>query len=110
MEDPSGGEALASVSVWDSEEDAVEYSSALMEYFQEITGAEEWVEQESMDSGVAHRATVDGVLVDVRSEAATVRLAVANDLEAIDAIVAAIVEVMGEDEVATSTTATSTAP
>ena len=110
LEDPSGGEALASVSVWDSEEDAVEYSSALMEYFQEITGAEEWVEQESMDGEVAHRATIDGVVVDVRSEEAAVRLAVANDLEAIDAIVAATAELMGEDEAATSTAATSTAP
>ena len=59
MEDPAGDEALASVSVWDTVEDASEYSSALMEYFQVLTGAEEWMEQESMHGEIAHRIAIE---------------------------------------------------
>ena len=115
LEDPAGDEALASVSVWDSVEDAAEYSSALMEYFQRLTGAEEWIEQESIYGEVAHRIVVEGVAaVDVRSEEDTVWLAVGDDLDSVGAVVAAILEEgvveVGQDEMATSTTATSTAP
>ena len=115
MEDPSGKEALASVSVWDSEEDAAEYSSALMGYFQGMTGAGEWMEQESIHGEDAHRIVVEGVaVVDVRSKEDTVWLTVGNDPDSVDAIVGiTLEEVMfevGQDEMATSTTATSTAP
>ena len=118
LEGPSGDEALASVSVWDSEEDAAEFSSALMEYFQGITGAEEWMEQESIHGEVAHRIATEGVAtVDVRSNGDTVWLAVGADPDSVDAVVAATLEEMVEDdldagqvEAATSTTATTTSP
>ncbi len=117
LESPSGDEALASVSVWDTEEDATEYSTALMEYFQGVTGADEWMEQEPMYGEAAYRIATDGAAVDVRYRGATVWLAVAKDVETLDSIVAANVDGMAEsdaevaqDEVATSTTATSTAP
>ena len=120
MEDPAGDEALASVSVWDSVEDAAEYSSALMEYFQALTGAEEWMEQESMHGEVAHRIAIEGVAaVDVRSRGDRVWLAVGTNLDSVDAVVAATLEETAEDDVAagqdeaeaaTSTAATSTSP
>ena len=118
MEDPSGNEALASVSVWDSSEDAAEYSSALMEYFQVIAGAEEWTEQQSMFGEVAHRIAMEGVVaVDVRFKEDTVWLAVGANLDTVDAVVAETLEDTGEidvtsgqDEMATSTTATTTSP
>ena len=117
MEDPAGDEVLASVSVWDSEEDAAEFSSALMEYFQGLTGAEEWTEQESMHGEVANRIAIeDAVVVDVRSKEDTVWLAVGNNPDSVDAVVTATLEdtvgadAVGQDEAATSTTATTTSP
>ena len=96
LESPSGDEALSSISVWDSEEDTAEYSSALMEYFLGVTGAEGSVEQEPMFGEEAHRIVTDAVAVDVRSKESTVWLAVAKDLDTLDAIVAATVEDMVE--------------
>ena len=118
LEGPSGNEALASVSVWDSAEDAVEYAEALMEYFQGISGAENWAEQESMYGEVAHRISVEGfATVDIRSKATMVWLAAGTDLDAVDAVVTATLEGMaendievGQDEAATSTSATTTSP
>ncbi len=117
LEAPSGSDALISVSVWDSTEDAQEYSSALMEYFQVTTGAESWMEQESINSETAHRIATDGLAVDVRSQGTVVWAAAGADVDTVDAIVAATLEGMsetdlgiGQDAAATSTAATSTAP
>ena len=117
LEDPTENEALVSVSVWDTAEDATEFSSALMEYFQTITGAQSWTEQESKYSEVAHRIAAEGLVVDVRSKGAMVWAVACTDLDAVDAVVTATLEqtaegdmVAGQDAAATSTTATSTAP
>lgn len=117
LEGPADSEALVSVSVWDTEEDATEYSSALMEYFQAITGAESWTEQESINGEAAHRIATEGLAVDVRSKGAMVWAVAGTDLDAVNAVVAATLEqtaegdvAVGQNAAATSTTATSTAP
>ena len=118
MEDSAGGEVLASASIWDSQEDAAEFLSALMAYFQGLTGAEDWMEQESMHGEVANRIAIeDAVVVDVRSREDTVWLVLGSNLDAVDAAVTATLEDMiedaadaGQEVAATSTTATTTSP
>lgn len=114
LEDPDGSEAVASVSAWDTMEDAEAFSSALMQYFQEITGADEWVEHESGNNATAHRIASDVVAVEVRSLAGRVWLTVASDMGRVDQIVTASIESDGMtdsmESTATSTAATSTAP
>ena len=112
LEDPAGNEALVSVSEWDTAEDSETFYSALMEYFQATTEAEEWVELESGGDVTVHRIDADGVAVEVRSEAGRVWLTAASDTDTVDAVITAAIEGMDltveQESVATSTTATST--
>ena len=109
LEDPAGNEALASVSAWDTAEDAEVFSSALMQYFQGITDAEAWAEQES-DAGVsAYRIATESTAVEVRSQAGMVWLTVAADPDTVDEIVTALME-SEEMTAALEGAATSTAP
>ena len=95
LEDDIGSEALVSVSVWDTVEDAEAFSSALMQYFQGMTEAEQWEEQETGDDANAHRISSGSTAVEVRSEADQVSLTVAADLDAVADIVTALIESEG---------------
>ena len=109
LEDPTGSEALVSISEWDTVEDSRAFHSALMQYFQGITETEEWVEQEAVDNETASRISTDSVAVEVRSDGSRVWLTVATDLDTVDDIVTAFTEyasMAGDLESA----ATSTAP
>ena len=93
LEEPTGNEALVSVSTWDTVEDFEAFRSALMQYFQGITGAEDWVEQEPGEGEAAHRIASDDAAVEVRSVGDRVWLTVASDMDTVDQIVAALTEI-----------------
>lgn len=93
LEEPTGNEALVSVSTWDTVEDFEAFRSALMQYFQGITGAEDWVEQEPGEGESAHRIASDDVAVEIRSVGDRVWLTVASDMDTVDQIVAALTEI-----------------
>ena len=95
LEDDMGSEALVSVSVWDTLEDAEAFSSALMQYFQVVTEAKQWEEQEAGDGASAHRISSGSTAVEVRSESGQVSLTVAVDLDTVDDIVTALMESEG---------------
>ena len=93
LEEPTGNEALVSVSTWDTVEDSEDFRSALMQYFQGIIESEDWVEQESGEDESAHRIASDDAAVEVRSAGDRVWLTVASDLDTVDQIVAALTEI-----------------
>ncbi len=109
LEDPTGSEALVSVSEWDTVEDSESFHSALMQYFQGMTEGEEWVEQGADDNATAFRIASDSTAVEVRLDGSMVWLSVAADLDTVDDIVSAMTASVGMTA-DTEGAATSTAP
>ena len=90
LEDPAGNDVLASVSTWDTVQDAAEFVAALREYFRFVTGAD-WAEG-SDGTADAQRLTSDRMVLDLRSDSANVWLSIAADDVTLDSVVTAVRE------------------
>ncbi len=112
LESPDGGDVVASVSVWDTEEDAAEYTAAASAYFEMLTGGE-WSEVEDGD-GMAMRLSGEQTAAQISVDGITVRLVVAGTADELEAVIEALdeseISVVFPSLSATSTAATSTSP
>ena len=90
MEDPDGGDVLASVSIWDTAEDASEFAAALQAYFAAVTG-EEFSEIEGGPPR-ASRVAGDGIAVDVYVNDLEVMLIVADSVDGLEAVARSLAE------------------
>ena len=96
LESPDMGDALASVSAWDSLEDAADMAIALRNYLMLASGASGWDDVSDASVGVeAYRLAPDGAIAAellVDSSAKRIRLIAAESDEALDAVSSALSE------------------